>query len=294
MLKLESITLNKTIMSENYSNKNYQKASFKNKKLNYSNFSGSDLRGEDFSNADLSGADFTNVRTGLTSVNAVLVFIAALIVSLFAGYLASLVASTLRGLYESEDATVRIGGIVSTALIIIFIIYAFWRGGAKSIYHLIIPALVLALISALIIYLTGIGTGINMLYVGLAFLLLLVMFYVGTIARPAAGSLSNILFLLVAVSGGVFSKHLGGGIGTAVLAIACALISKRALAGTSGFEHLKKVAYFITRKMGTSFHEAKLSGANFSGAKIHNADFSGADTSSVNWGDSKKVHSISE
>ncbi|WP_163516336.1 pentapeptide repeat-containing protein [Gelidibacter japonicus] len=281
-------------MSGNYSNKNLQKSSFRNEKLSDVSFSGSDLRGADFSNADLSGADFTNVRTGITTLNAVLLFIGALIVSLFAGYLATLVASTLRGLYESNDAEVRIGGIVATALIIVFIFYALWKGGAKSIYHLIVPAVVLSLMSSLIIYLTGLGSGINMLYVGLAFFILLIMFYVGTIARTAAGSLSNILFLLVAVSGGVISKHLGGGIGTTILAIACALISKRALAGTTGFEHLKKIANFITKKLGTSFRNSNLSGANFSGANIHNTDFSGADTSSVNWENSKKVHSIEE
>jgi hypothetical protein len=57
------------------------------------------------------------------------------------------------------------------------------------------------------------------------------MFIVGTIARAAARTLSNILFMIVALSGGMFGKSVGGGIGTVAMAIACALMSKELLSG---------------------------------------------------------------
>lgn len=277
-------------MPESYSNKNFQKASFKNVKLTKANFSGSDLRGADFTGADLSGGDFTNVRTGITSVNAVLLFIASLAISLFAGYLATFVGRTLSVLLKSNNSHIRTGGIVSIALIIIFILYAIWKGGSKSIVYLIIPTVILALVSAVILYTSGLGTGMNMLYIALAFFLLLIMFVIGTIARTAAGSLSNILFLIVALSGGIFSKTLGGGIGTLIMAISCAVISKRALGGAEGFGFLKKIAVIVTRKLGTSFRDTQLTGANFSRSKIHNADFTGADIASVNWTDATRFN----
>jgi uncharacterized protein YjbI with pentapeptide repeats len=277
-------------MPEMYSNENLQKASFKNKILPNANFSGSDLRGADFTGSDLSGADFSNVRTGMTTVNAIWLFIASLVVSLFAGYLATLVGRTLSKLLESNDSHIRIAGIVSIVLIVIFILYAIWKGGSKSIFLLIIPAVMLALVSAVVFYASGLGTGKNMLYIALSFFLLLIMFNIGTIARTAAGNLSNILFIIVALSGGIFSKTLGGGIGTLVMAISCAVISKRALAGAEGFSFLKKTALLLTSKLGTSFRDAQLAGANFSGSKIHNEDFTGADIASVNWADATRFN----
>lgn len=277
-------------MPDDYSNKNLQKTSFKNKTLANAKFSGSDLRGADFSGADIAGADFSNVRTGITTLNAVLLFIAAMIVSLFAGYLATLVARTLGVLLNSDQSHIRTGGIVAIALIVIFIVYAVWKGASRSIVYLVLPAVLLSLVSAIVLYLSGLGTGMNMLYIAVSFLLLLIMFYVGTIARTAAGSLSNILFVIVALSGGIFSKTLGGGIGTLVMAISCAVISKRALAGAEGFNLLKKTALTVTSKLGTSFRDTQLSGANFSGSKVHNADFTGATLTSVNWTDAKKAN----
>src|SRR5205085_2207966 len=126
-----------------------------------------------------------------------------------------------------------------------------------------------------------------------ALLLLVVMFVVGTIARAAAGTLSStIIFLIVAVGGSLFSKSVGGGIGTTIMALSCAQISKRALSGAPGFEGLQKVARFITAKFGTSFRNARLADVDFTGSKIRNADFSNADISHVNWGNSKKRNCI--
>jgi Pentapeptide repeats (8 copies) len=121
----------------------------------------------------------------------------------------------------------------------------------------------------------------------------MMMLIVGTAARAAAGTLSStILFVIVALGGGMFGKSVGGGIGTVIMAISCALISKRALSGAKGFEGLRRIAFAITSTFGTSFRNAKLFKANFAGSKIRNSDFSDADISSVNWGDAKKMNCI--
>jgi uncharacterized protein YjbI with pentapeptide repeats len=77
----------------------------------------------------------------------------------------------------------------------------------------------------------------------------------------------------------MFGKSLGGGLGTVIMAISCAIISKKALGDAKGFDSLRKVATFITKRFGTSFRNSQLASANFSKSKIHNADFTNADIS---------------
>ena len=133
-----------------------------------------------------------------------------------------------------------------------------------------------------------------MLYLILSIFLVVIMFIVGTIARDIAGTLSNLLFLIVAIAGGIFSKSVGGGIGTTILAIACMQISKRALSGAKGFESLRRIAGYVTKKFGTSFRNSNLERAHFSHSQIKNTDFTGANLSSVNWDDAKTMNCITE
>jgi len=280
-------------MDKDQSNKNLQKASFQNEDLSNSNFSGSDLRGADFTGANLTGADFTRAKTGITPTNAGLLFLAALVVSLLSGYFAMLAGRTLQQMLDSQDVHIRTAAIIEIVLIVIFILFSWWKGVGNAIMKLVLPVAFIAILAGLVFYFTGAGTGKGMLYLVLAYFLVAIMFIVGTIARGAAGTLSsNILFIVVALGGGIFGKSIGGGIGTVIMALSCAIISKRALTGVKGFESLQKIASTITTKFGTSFRNSKLSDTRFTGAKIQNADFSNAEVSTVKWGDSKKVNCV--
>ena len=223
-----------------------------------------------------------------------MIFIGALIVSLLSGYFAALAGETVQRMLHSADQKVKFSGIAAAVTILIFIVLAVWKGGRDAIRHFGIPVLVVSIALALISYFSGIGTGEGMIYLALSFLLVIAMFIVGTIARAAAGTVSNILFIVVALSGGMFGRSVGGGIGSVIMAIACMQISKRALSGAKGFEWLRKTASTITAKFGTSFRYASLANTRFSGAKIQNSDFSGADISLVQWGDVKKTNCIIE
>ena len=287
------VVINKLIMEKDYSNKNLQKASFKNEDLSFTSFQGSDLRGTDFSGANLAGANFTGVKTGIIPANTVLIFLAALLVSLLSGYVAMLAGKTVQQMLASGDGRVKAAGITTLALIVLFIAFSWWRGVGSAIQKLILPVCLVALVIGLVGYWTGVGTGMGMLYLVLTCFLVAVMFIVGTVARAAAGTLSStVIFVIVALGGGMFGKSLGGGIGTVIMAISCALISKKALSGASGFEGLRKIASFITTKWGTSFRNSKLVDASFLQAKLQNVDFTNADVSSVNWGDSKKINCL--
>ncbi len=279
-------------MANNNSNQNLQKASFINQDLSNADFSGSDLRGADFTGSNLSAANFSNTRTGIPTVSTVWIFIGALAVSVLSGYFAMLTGRTIQLMLSSKDQNIKIAGIVSAVIIILFLIYAWWKGGRNAMLHLILPAAILALLTGTIAYFFGLGTGRGALYLILSFVFLLIMFIVGTVARSAAGALSNILFMIVALSGGMFGKNIGGGVAAVIMAIGCAMISKRALSGVKGFDFLQKIASSLVTKFGTSFRSSKLTNANFSGARVHNTDFSDADLSMVNWEGAKKVNCI--
>ena len=275
-----------------FSQKNLQGVSFKSKNLNHAIFRNSDLRGADFTESDLTGADFSHVRTGITPLNTVFLFLAALAVSLLSGYFAMLTGQTIQMMIASPDSKIKAAGYVAIVMNLLFIAYAIWKGSGKAIRNFILPAVIVALIVAVVAYVTGAGTGKGMLYLVISLFFLVVMFIIGTVARAAAGMLSNILFIIVAIAGGMFGKSIGGGIGTVIMALSCAQISKRALSGAKGFETLRKIAFSITSRFGTSFRKAKLAGSDFTGSKIHNADFSNADISQVKWDGAKKMNCI--
>ena len=277
---------------KDYSNRNLQKSSFANEDLRYSSFTNSDLRGVDFTGANLNGVDFTGVRTGIRPVNIFWMFALAMIISLFSGYMAMLCGTVVQELIISKQEHERMAGTLSVIITILFTWYAWRKGGHIAFKTVIIPLIVFAIIIGLIIYLSGIGTGKGMFYLGISLLLVGVMFITGTVARTIAGSLSNLYFLIVAFSGELFSKSIGGGIGTIILAILCALISKRAVNGAEGFHFLKSIALYVTRKYGTSFRHAKMANARFSGSKLRNVDFSFTDISLVNWGNARKINCI--
>jgi hypothetical protein len=279
-------------MTKDFSNKNLQKVSFKGQDLSNSSFANSDLRGADFSGADLIGANLTNVRTGITQLNTILIFIGALIVSLISVYFAMLAGHTVDEMLASKEPNVRTIGIITIIITILFLLYAWRRGTGKAFKNLIIPFVLIAAVAGIIVVVSRMGTGYGIMEQLLALMFVLIMFIIGTIARATANTLSVILFVIVAIAGSVFGKSIGAGVGATIMALACAQVSKRALSDAQGFESLRKIAFYVTKKLGTSFRNAKLAKADFSQSKIHNADFSNADLSLVNWGDSKKINCI--
>jgi len=275
-------------MNKDQSNKDLKNASFRNVDLSNANFSGSDLRGADFSGSNLSGAYLMNTKMGITPKSTFLIFVMALMVSALSGYLAMLAGQTTQAMLASEDPKVRYSGILSVVIAFVLIFYSLWKGGGKAIRQLVIPSLVIVIVIGIIGYITGLGTGKGMFYLGVSIIVVTVMLIVGTIARTAAGALSNIIFIVVAIAGSAFSNSIGGGIGTMILAISCGLISKKALKGSEDHGVLARISAYITRKFGTSFRSSKLTGGNFSKSIISNADFTNAEISAVIWGDSKK------
>jgi len=276
-----------------YSYQNLQNSSFENEDLRYARFENADLRGANFTGANLAGADFSHAKTGIVPKNTILIFLAALSISALSGYIAMLAGNTIQRMLSDQDNNMKAAGILTIIITVLFIVFAYWKGTTSAVTNLIIPFIIAAILVGLTAYFSGLGTGKGMLNLILALLLVLVMFVVGTVARATAGTLSNLLFIIVALSGGMFGKSVGGGIGTVIMAVSCAVVSKKALSGAKGYKGLRTIALYITSKFGTSFRRCRMANADFSQSKkISNADFSNADTSFVLWGKAKKVNCI--
>lgn len=275
--------------------KNLSGKSFKAQNLVNADFSGTDLRSTDFTGAVLTNANFSNSRTGLKTSSAVLVFIISLAVSLLSGYFAMLSGATIQLMIKSTESNIVTAGYITTGLmLLLFSLFTIGKVGANIITYVAIT-IILVLLTGLIFKLSGLGTGMGSIYASIALVLFVVMIAVGTISRAVAGTLSSsIIFFVVAIGGSIFGKSVGGGIGTVILAISCAAISKRILAGKGNFPVMKKIAMTTGTYFGTSFKNADLTDANFSSSNINNTDFTGAKLSGVKWENSTRKFSLIE
>jgi hypothetical protein len=272
----------------NYSNENLQGRRFTDENLQNVSFHGADLRGVDFSSARLKGADFSQSKQGISFSSRIVLFILTLIVSCISGYIAMLAGTSVQYMLNSPAEGENIAGYVTIGFFVIFVAVCLWKGMVTAIKHVSLILIGLPVVLSAIIYFSHLGTGKGALYCSVALLLTVLMFIVGTIARATVGTMgSNILFVIVALGGGMFGKSLGGGIGTVVMAVMCAIISKRALqAGKDTL--LRQIAVSISTRFGTSFKHADLTNANFSDTQIKHTDFSHAILTGVNWTNCKK------
>lgn len=269
--------------------------SFRGADLKYTNFSGADLRGADFTGANLMAADFSNSITGMKISTRILIFLGALVISLFSGYIAMLVGTTVQGMAKSVDKNEQIAAYITSGFIIIFAAFASWKGLFKALRWMLPFLIAIPVVLGLFMVIAGFGSGKGAFLGIYAMMMMACMFVVGTISRATAGTLaSGILFIIVAVGGGIFGRTVGGGIGTVVMALTCAYISKHALKTENPGSLLRKIALTMGTYFGTSFRGANLTQANFSEAVIQNTDFSKADLSGVNWSKVKKLYTLGE
>jgi hypothetical protein len=187
-----------------------------------------------------------------------------------------------------------VAGYLAAIIFVLFAVLAVRRGVGHAAKQIIVPVVFFAAALAVISYFSGFGNGHGVSYLILSLVLIVVMFGVGTIARVVAGSLSTVMFWVVAVLGSVYGRSVGGGIGTVIMAIACVQISKRALSGAKGFELLTRMASLVTEKFGTSFRAARLDLADFSQTILHNADFTNSSTRSARWDNCQKINCKSQ
>lgn len=245
-------------------------------------FRNEDLRSKKFTGTNLRGAVFENCIFGINSSNRFIIFMISACLSLFAGYIAMLSGNVTQSLLTSDEQRLRLAGYAISGLFVVFIAVVLWSGLNYRSAKVAIGMIVLIIIVGAVAYFTDASaTGIGTVYGVGALLLVIAMLIIGTVARATAGSLqSTVLFIIVAMGGGMFAKSLGGGVGTLIMALATAVISKKALKSDQD-SLVKNLALRISTSFGTSFKNADLTGASFKDVEVKNCDFNRARLSNI-------------
>lgn len=255
----------------------------------HSVFRNQDLRSKKFVNTNLKDAVFEKCNMGISPFNGVVIFIIAACLSLTAGYIAMLSGSAVQALLTAKEPRLQLAGYIICVLFLTSVAIAIGRGLNYSSARLALIMIGLVILIGLISYFTdAAGAGIGALYGVATLLLVFIMLLIGAIARATAGSLqSTLLFMIVAMGGGIFAKSLGGGIGTLIMTIATVVISKKALKSNKD-SLIKNITLRISTAFGTSFKNTNLSGASFNDMVIKNSNFQGAQMDNI------KLHNTTE
>lgn len=250
--------------------------SYRGQDLDGADFRSADIRGFDFSGASLRGADLRGARAGRPALSNLLAVASALAVSVLLGAAAGLAGRILQRMVGSDDPGVRVVGVLIAASLAVIMVSSLWKGIAYAVRHTLPPIAAIAVIGGGIVLATGTGTGIGALAM-LAFLAVTVAFVaLGALARAVAGTTHLLLFVVAAVSGAVAGRVVGGGLVAAAVAIASAIIGRRALTGSGAYPVLVRETAELACLGGTRFRGADLTDARFDDAHLESTDFRGA------------------
>jgi hypothetical protein len=177
------------------------------------------------------------------------------------------------------------------AEIVVFLAVVLWKGTAVAVRRVTVIAVAIAAVVALLMVVTGLGSGRAALSAIWLVLVAAGIVLMGIFARVSAGSALPWLFYISAIGGGLMGRQAGGGVLVAAIAIVAALVGKRSL---------RKKVYdpFVSRWVdtaacvgGTRFRGADLTGANLHGAMLRNSDFRDAQFEASQLEDAGKVES---
>ena len=264
-------------MATNLSGSILRGRSFAGTRMRHASLAGADLRGADLTGADLRGADLSRMRGGLSRRWTVLVMFVAFSLLVGIGALAGAAGSNVHQAIASAEPPRRAMGILVAAALSIFLVLGIWRGLRWATRHVLPLAAALCAAAGLWLTLSGAGAGTVELAV-MGFLPLVVaMVAVSALARVMAGATgSYFFFAVVAGSGAMTGRALGGGVAALAIAIAAMLMARQTRRRQDVFPLLARVSAVIACHGGTRLCDADLTGANLAGAHLVGCDFRGA------------------
>jgi uncharacterized protein YjbI with pentapeptide repeats len=262
--------------------------SFKGASLQKVNLSGLDLRGANFTNANLEGTDFSHTITGIRPYTKVLIFISALAISLFANFIVMLTGKSVQLLINSPQPFERSTGFLIIAFFFVQARFALGKDVFKTINPVLYVIIILAIILALFMYLSGMAVGLDAMLGSFALILVIVMYFISVVLRSVTGKVAtNILLFPAAICVAIFGNSIGGSIGVISIAVTCMVFCERAFHHKNQSSSLHKITFSINGFLGTSFKNADLTKADFSNAEIINTDFTKAKLTDINWSKTK-------
>ena len=275
----------------NFSGQNLQGKSFQGQNLVGADFRGADIRSTNFTGANLTNADFSGAVAGLDRKSSLILFFLAIFVSIMAGALAGLGGQFIQLLFEQSQYTF-LAVTISSILLAFFLFVTFYRGLGTAIKSVVSKILFYSLSIAVLVIVTGVGNGVGAIGVIFGLVFLIIVTISATVARACAGTMSNILFFLVAISGVLVGRSFGAGLGATAIAISSVLISKRALSGDRRDAFVLSITLAISSYCGTSFRQANLTNANFTNARLIDADFRQAILTGICWDKVQNLHLV--
>ncbi len=265
-----------TSMGTDLSDLDLRGRSLEGARLPLSSFAGSDLRGVDFTLANLRAADLSRIRTGMSRSWTALVGAASLALSIAVGALSGIAGNFLHGLLASDDLRQRGVGVFVAVGLFVYLVVGMWKGLLMATRTVLPVVAAIAVAAGLVAVLSGVGTGIGALAV-LAFILLAaVIVLLSVFARAVAGTAGVLFFAVVAISGALTGRALGGGLAALAVAVGAMIMARRSARHEDAFPLLARISTAIACRGGTSFRHADLSGALFQGARLVACDFRGA------------------
>jgi hypothetical protein len=268
-----------------YHGQNLLRRSFKGEELNGADFTGADLRGADFSNSSLVNANFTDARMGVTPFVASLILLFALVVSLVAGAAVGHLAQVTRAEFSSADWRDVFGGILMTAVIVLFLGLLVFKGVSTALRAYIIAIVTIIVVDFAVVFIFAGEVRFRNAVPLVAVLVLVVPAVIaGILGRMVGGSFGAWAIGVVAVVGGLAAGRAGGGIAAVVVSVLLVLLSKRALKGDTRDGPVRYLGHRIASHRGTRFTNADLTRANFTGTLLVHSDMSSAVFQGVVWG----------
>jgi len=276
-----------TGMATDLSDLDLRGRSLQGARLPLASFAGSDLRGVDFSGANLCAADLSRVRTGMSRSWTALVGAGSLALSIAVGALSGIAGNFLHGLLASDDLRQRGVGVFVAVGLFVYLAVGMWKGLLMATRTVLPVVAALAVSSGVVAVVSGVGTGIGALAI-LAFTLLAVaIVLLSVFARAVAGTAGVLFFAVVAISGALTGRALGGGIAALAVAIGAMIMARRSARREDAFPLMARISTAIACRGGTCFRHADLSGALFQGALLVACDFRGAQLAGARFVDAR-------
>jgi hypothetical protein len=232
---------------------------------------GMDLRGLDFSRANLIDADLSSTRCGMSSRWAAFVALASLAVSVGIGIACGIAGHAMQAQLRGGSTPGRVAAVFLCAELLVLLVGAVWKGPRAAAQWIVPQVLALAIAGAVVARLSG-YSGLGALVIFVGSLIMLGLLAVGAMARAVAGSAGRFLFLVVAISGALAGRALGGGLVALAMAVGAALIGKRMLTRPELAPILSRCVAAIVRAGGTSFRGADLRGAHLEQTRLECCD----------------------
>lgn len=295
-------------MMKDFQHKNLRGVSFQGKDLTGADFSGADLSSANFAKAILVGANFSHCKTGLATIQLLVVGLCLLALTLLAGEISGYVAAGLCS-PPYDDFSLLISRLIAFFILLGFSATTIVWGGVSI-------GILSVILAALFAFMLAIPGGeqdvrLELIFQSIVIISAIAGIFLTAISLASAeillGAVGVVIVSIVIVAGAVVGGFFTGLYDTPVqphewgltLGLTSLLASGfialgfyigwRAVAGDKKYALVRSIAIAMSSFGGTSFRGANLTDADFSNTTLKNSDFRGANLSRTNWLNAKEL-----